>query len=322
MTKLPRYLLAGEPLRNYIPGLDTGVTLAGELLRRGIALDYCDLSEMDWKRDTTDYLSHLRVARIESAAQNTPAFSLGPWRQARVDEYGVILQRKDPPVDDNYRGHALHFTAAPRSIVQMNNPALTWKLSEHMLPAEYPEYSIPTFLCRDFHEFEGQIRSRKEDSVAKPMHLFSGVGIQFFSSQTSPEELQEYWEKWKPEIVVQPYLAEITTVGDLRILAINGKVVGSVLRKPKPGSRLANLHQGGSAHFFEPTREQLKAVDVISNDLCPRGLYLLGIDFIGNYVSEINITCPSALPQINEVSNIQGERIIIDELEKLRLLRV
>ena len=102
---------------------------------------------------------------------------------------------------------------------------------------------------------------------------------------------------------------------------MNQKVIGSVLRKPKPGSRLANLHQGGSAHYFKPTPTQLKACEVISEDLWDKGLYLLGLDFIGDYLTEVNITCPSAVPQINRVMGIHGEKQIIDEMIELKKLR-
>ena len=118
-------------------------------------------------------------------------------------------------------------------------------------------------------------------------------------------------------IALQPYIPEVTTQGDLRIVVMNCKVMGSVLRRPKPGSRLANLHQGGSAHFFSPTERQLKACDVISRDLISKGLYLLGLDFIGDYLTEVNITCPSAIPQINQVMGIRAEKGMVDEMVTL-----
>jgi glutathione synthase len=319
VKKTPRYLLAGEPQSTFIPNLDTGVTLAAEILSRGFHLDYCDLKEMDWRLPSAQYLSALRVSRVTAAShREPPAFTLESVRAASVEEYDVILQRKDPPVDDDYIGHAKQFTAAPARIVQMNNPDLTWRLSEHLLPSEYPEYSVPTYLCENYVDFTRRVREMPGDSVCKPMNLFSGWGISFFSPQADESELKTYWEKWKPQIIVQPYVPEVTTIGDLRVLVINEKIVGSVLRKPAAGSRLANLHQGGSAHFWQITPRQIEASKAIARDLCPRGLYLLGIDFIGEWVSEVNITCPSALPQINSVMGIRGETVIIDELERLR----
>src|SRR5690606_507074 len=117
---------------------------------------------------------------------------------------------------------------------------------------------------------------------------------------------------------VQPYLPEIETIGDLRILSMNRRILGCVLRKPKKGGRLGNLHLGATAHPFTPTARQLAAAKTVADDLAPKGLYLLGLDFIGDYLTEVNITCPSAARQINQVSGTHVEVALIDELEQLR----
>jgi len=300
-------------------GLDTGVLLAAEILGRGIAIDYCDLSLADWRQPTSAYLARLPVAQILSVDPSaTPAFRVSQPRTANVEEYSVILQRKDPPVDETYIGHARHFSAAPSHIVQMNHPDLTWRFSEHLLPQRYPDFAVPTFLCKSYEEFHHTVRSQKGESVAKPIHFCSGIGIEFFRGDAADADLKRYWEQWQPQVIVQPYLEEVTRSGDLRILVMNHRTVGWVLRKPKPGGRLANLHQGGSAHAGHPSPVQFAAAKAISADLCPKGLYLLGLDFIGDHLTEVNITCPSAVPQINQTMGIHAEVAIIDELEALR----
>jgi glutathione synthase len=313
-----RYLLFGEPQETFKPGSDTGVVLAHEILRRGHEIDYCDSTLVDAHQDSETYLSKLIVRKILKVrvGEKSP-LDLGDVRAESAQGYNVILQRKDPPVNEVYAGHAAHFAKLPKTIVQMNNPEWTPKLSEHLLPQKYPKYAVPTFVCKSEEHFIHQIRSISGKSVAKPKNLYSGIGIMFFDKSTSEEELQAFWEKWKPEVIVQPFIPDIEKTGDLRILVMNRKVVGSVLRKPKPGSLLGNLHQGATPHAFTPTKRQLEAVEVIAEDLFPKGLYLLGLDFIGEYLTEVNITCPTTVPQINQVMGIQGERIIIDELEKL-----
>lgn len=313
-----KILIAGEPTRTMQPGLDTGVLLAHEMLARGFEVDYADLEKSDWKTDTKSYLEAFRVQRIKRVIPNqVEPFVLEAQRLARLTGYEVIWQRLDPPVNERYIGHMKHFATLPTDIIQINNPNWNWKLSEHLLPQRYPEFAIPTWECDSIEKFVELIKQTDREVVAKPLHLFSGLGIEFFNAKTPTSILEAYWTKWQPKVAVQPFIQEITTQGDLRILVMNKKVVGSVLRKPKTGSRLANLHQGGSAHFFNPTPKQLKACEVIANDLFDKGLYLLGIDFIGDYLTEVNITCPSALPQINQVMNIKGEKMIIDAMEAL-----
>lgn len=313
-----KILIAGEPTKTMQPGLDTGVVLAAEMLKRGYDVHYCDVDSADWRGTDRTYFESLPIQKLKDVHLNqSEPFALGPPEKSDLMGYSVIWQRLDPPVNERYIGHMKHFMTLPAKILQINSPNWNWRLSEHLLPQNYTEFAVPTWDCDSLQSFVETVQSAGKETVAKPLHLYSGVGIEFFHPKSSESKLIEYWNKWQPKVAVQPFLNEVTTQGDLRILVMNKKVVGSVLRKPKAGSRLANLHQGGSAHFFEPTPKQLKACDVIAKDLFDKGLYLLGIDFIGDYLTEVNITCPSALPQINQVMHIKGEKIIIDEMEKL-----
>jgi glutathione synthase len=167
------------------------------------------------------------------------------------------------------------------------------------------------------------VRAQPLEAVVKPLGECSGRGIAFFAPSTPTPELAAYWAALTdPDgAVVQPYQPAITTHGDLRILVMNRRVLGSVARIPRPGSRLANLHQGASVRPFDPTPRQLAAVAAVADALTPRGLYLLGLDFIGDLLSEINFTSPSALVQINEVSQTRAELVLVDEIERLAALR-
>lgn len=317
-----KWLLAADPIEKIQPRFDTSLRLTAEALRRGIAVDYCDLTRADASRATREYLARIPVRPVIAARPEQAEFlQLGAPQTARVEEYAVILQRKDPPVDDFYVSHAKHFAAAPRSIVQINNPDQSWRYSEHALPADYPTHSIPTQVCRSEREFVRAVRALKPEAVAKPENECSGVGVSFFRADAPEAELRAYWEQWKPMIVVQPFVDEITKSGDLRILTFNGKILGSVLRVARPGSRLANLHQGASWRSWDITPAQRAAAEQIGKDLSSKGLHLLGLDFIGDRISEINITSPSAMVQINEVMRKRTEVELVNEIESLRYQR-
>ncbi|MCX6102903.1 MAG: hypothetical protein NT000_06530 [Proteobacteria bacterium] len=311
-------LIVGEPTATMQPGLDTGVLIAKEMLDREFSVDYVDMGAIDWRKEGAQYFTELPIQRLVKVipSQQEP-FTLLKSRQEDVSSYDVIWQRLDPPVNERYIGHMKQFSVLPKKILQINNPNWTWPLSEHLLPQSYPEFAVTTWECDSEEKFIALVKSAKTEVVAKPLHFFSGVGIEFFNSKTSESELHEYWNRWKPRVAVQPFLKEVTSQGDLRILMMNLRVVGSVLRRPKMGSRLANLHQGASAHAFTPTAKQLRACEFISKDLYSKGLYLLGLDFIGDFLTEVNITCPSAVPQINRVMNIEAEKIMVDEMVKL-----
>mgnify|MGYP000870226829 CR=1 FL=1 len=321
MTK-PRYLVCVDPLIKIQPKFDTSLRLTEELLSRGIEVDWLDLSKTDTSLPSERYLAELPVQNVlECEPENSLFISVGPVERRPITDYAVILQRKDPPVDDAFRAYARHFAAAPKSILQINDPTAATSYSEHLLPMEFPELSIPTQLCRSFEETLRAVRASRPEAVLKPVHECSGIGVTFLKPDAPEAEVRAYWERWAPEVVVQPYQEEITKSGDLRILVMNRRVLGSVLRVPRAGSRLANLHQGASSAAWTPTPRQLEASRLIADRLTPKGLYLLGLDFIGDVVSEINITSPSALVQINLVQNSRIQVDLVDEIEKLRQSR-
>lgn len=327
---MAKYLITADPIATFQPRFDTTLRLMAELRARAIDVDYCDLLACDPRRPSADYLAALpvhSVVRADPARQ--PCVDLGPPRLADARDYAVLIHRKDPPVDALYRSHAAHFaglpggTTAAQGPLQINAPAEVLRHSEHLLAASFPDFAIPTTHCQDLPALIAAVRAQPLEAVVKPLGECSGRGIAFFAPSTPTPELAAYWATLTdPDgAVVQPYQPAITTRGDLRILVMNRRVLGSVARIPSPGSRLANLHQGASVRPFDPTPRQLAAVAAVADALTPRGLYLLGLDFIGDLLSEINFTSPSALVQINEVSQTRAEVVLVDEIERLAALR-
>jgi len=318
-----RYLLVADSLEDLNPEFDLGVCLSTELLSRGIAVDYLDLPATDPEQSSGGYLANLPVREIlTSDAARRPFWEIGPERTTSVDEYRVILQRKDPPVDDGFISRTRHFEAAPEEIVQINRPPATYELSEHTTALRYPEYAAPTAVCTSLDEVVDAVRALPGEVVLKPDNTYCGIGVTFVKPSVSDEVLQEYWERWQPHVIVQPFLEAIESSGDLRILTINDRVLGSVLRVPAGGSRLANLHQGATAARLEPTPRQFEACRVVAEDLSPLGLHLLGLDFIGEDLTEVNFTSPTTIVQINRVNNIRADIELVDELERMWRARV
>jgi glutathione synthase len=318
---MAKYLVVADPIETWIPRLDTTLRMVEELLRRGHSVEYCDTSQLDLRMSTETFLSKIPVRRVlEASPKSRPVCTMGVQRLAHGREFDVILQRKDPPVDAFYKDLSLHFARLPESILQINNPLMASSLSEHELPMQFPEISVPTTLCESADTFVEAIQTLPGESVAKPFDQCSGIGVEFFHAETPHEKLLTYWDKWQPKVIVQPFIEEAVRVGDLRVLMINGKILGQVLRVPKAGSRLANLHQGASAAKATLTKIQKEASLKIAHELGKKGLYFLGIDFLGDLVSEINITCPSALPMVNEVEG-PTSRIEVDLIEQIEALR-
>jgi glutathione synthase len=313
-----RYLLVADSLEDLNPEFDLGVCVSTELISRDILVDYLDLPATDPDQSSDVYLSSLPVRQVLSSdAQREPFWELGPPRTANIGEYRVILQRKDPPVDEAFVARTRHFERVPEHIVQINRPPATYELSEHTAALRYPEFAAPTAVCHSLDQLVEAVRALPGEAVLKPENTYCGIGIQFFEPGISDDKLEAYWDEWQPHVIVQPYLEAIESSGDLRILTINDKILGSVLRVPAAGSRLANLHQGAVAARLEPTPRQIEACRVVAADLNHMGLYLLGLDFIGEDLTEVNFTSPTTIVQINRVNDIRADIALVDELERM-----
>ena len=216
-----RYLLVADSLEDLNREFDLGVCVSSELISRGIAVDYLDLPATDPHQSSQDYLAKLPVREIVSSdAEREPFWELGPERFGDVQEYRVILQRKDPPVDENFISRTRHFEEVPEEIVQINRPPATYELSEHTAALRFPEYAAPTAVCTNLDELVEAVRVLPGEAVLKPENTYCGIGIQFFEPGVSEEKLAAYWDEWKPHVIVQPFLEAIQSSGDLRILTI------------------------------------------------------------------------------------------------------
>lgn len=318
-----RYLIVADALDRLNPVFDLGVCVSVELVKRGIQVDYLDLYASDAGAANAEYLSSLPVRTVVSAdPSRTEFWELGPEHRAAVDDYRVLLHRTDPPVDERFIRYARHFETAPESVLQINRPPASYELSEHTVHLRYPEYAAPTLVAESPDELVGAVRAQTGEAVCKPKNTYCGIGIEFVASDENEDVIRRYWDEWGPEVIVQPFLEAIESSGDLRILTIDERVLGSVLRVPAQGSRLANLHQGATAAALAPTPRQLDACRAVARDLNPLGLHLLGLDFIGELLTEVNITSPTTIVQINQVNGIRADIDLVDELEAMWRRRV
>lgn len=313
-----RYLLAADPISRFQPKFDTSLRMSEELLKRGIQVDYLDLSTVPESTDRGQFLKNIPVCPIlEADPSKKEFFRFDSLTHQKIDEYSVILQREDPPVTETFKKHYELFYGLKQ--LQINNPESVLKYSEHTLPLRFPQFSIPTKIAENAEEVLKAAQEFSPESVFKPDNQCSGFGVEFYKASTiNRSEIDTYIKKWGLPVIVQPFRSVIEKLGDLRILVINQRILGSVMRVPRQGSRLANLHQGASSVAFDPTPKQLEATKVITRDLAKEGIYFVGLDFIGDEISEINITSPSAMVQVNEVMGIRAQVPLIDEIEALR----
>lgn len=239
-------------------------------------------------------------------------FVLGEWQHADISRFDAVCIRKDPPFGANYLYITYILDFLPPRVVQFNSPKALRELNEKLYTLQWPNFcpdSVTSLNTEIIMEF-----AKKHDRIVlKPLDDCSGRGIQFVKAgQPDLRERIEAQMGTPPRyIMAQEYLPEVRE-GDRRIFMLDGEPLGWVNRIPQPGSDLANIHTGASVHRFEMSQREKDIVAMVGPQLRQRYIPLAGVDIIGGRLTEINITSPSALRQINQVTGTHLEERIVD----------
>ena len=227
----------------------------------------------------------------------------------------VILLRQDPPFDMAYitATHLLEHVH-PKTLV-VNDPLEVRNAPEKLLVTHFENLLPPTLITSDQEEIYA-FRDEHKDVIIKP--LFGNGGADVFHITQGDENMsaliEMFAEKYREPIIVQRYLPEVRQ-GDKRIILVDGIPVGGVLRIPADGDARANFHAGGSALKTSLTSREKEICEIIGPALKSRGLLFVGIDVIGNYLTEINVTSPTGIQEINKLDGIKIEKLIWDTIE-------
>jgi glutathione synthase len=252
-----------------------------------------------------------------------PVTSTGPLERAEpawtnLNRFDAVLVRKDPPFDTGYLQLTLILDHLDPGIAQFNDVKALRDFNEKMLPLRWPEFTPPTLISMSADQLE-QFTIEHQSLVLKPLNDCSGRGILKIDwdergdfRKTINEALIDL--DGKPRfLLAQKYLSAVSQ-GDKRVYLVNGKPVGMVNRIPQPGSYLANIHQGAKCVPTQLSARENHIIRTIAPFLLEHGIFLAGTDFIDGYLTEVNITSPSAIRQINEVSGGQVQHKIVDAM--------
>ncbi len=245
-----------------------------------------------------------------------PFFKTGDVETRALDEFDVILMRQDPPFDMAYITATHILERLPASTMVINNPAEVRNAPEKLLVTHYPDLLPATLISRDsdtIHEF----RAKHNEIIIKPLYGNGGAGV--FRVQPNDQNLNSllemFLENSREPVMVQAYLPAVRD-GDKRIVLVNGKPVGAVNRIPNDGEVRSNFHVGGIAAAAQLTARDKQICATIGPELQRRGLLLVGIDVIGDYLTEINVTSPTGIREIQKLSDIDIAALTIDAVEQ------
>jgi glutathione synthase len=243
-------------------------------------------------------------------------FTLGEEELIELSTMDVILMRQDPPFDMAYitATHILE-TVHPRTLV-VNDPVHVRNAPEKLFVTQFADLMPPTIITSDRQEILG-FREHHKDIIVKPLFGNGGAGV--FHITPGDENLNAllelFTQLYREPIQVQRYVPEVRQ-GDKRIILIDGEAVGAINRVPAKGEARSNLHVGGRPEKSSLTPRDRQICDAIGPVLRERGMIFVGIDVIGSYLTEINVTSPTGLQEINRFDKVVLEDRIWDAIEK------
>jgi glutathione synthase len=243
-------------------------------------------------------------------------FTLGEKRHVALSTFDVIHLRQDPPFDMGYitTTHLLEQIGGRTLVV--NDPVSVRNAPEKVFVTQFPQLMPPTLITRD-RDAILDFRHKHGDIIMKPLYGNGGAGVfRIAGGDENLVSLLEMFETaFREPFVVQRYLPEVRK-GDKRIILVDGVAVGAINRVPAVGEARSNMHVGGKAEPVEMTARDREICDTIGPELKRLGLVFVGIDVIGNYLTEINVTSPTGIREVKRFGGADIAALIWDAVEK------
>ncbi len=245
-------------------------------------------------------------------------FDLGEPERVNLATMDVVLLRQDPPFDMSYitSTHLLE-RIHPKTLV-VNDPAWVRNSPEKIFVTEFPDLMPKTLITRD----PGEIRAFREelgDVIIKPLYGNGGAGVFHLTKEDRnlSSLLEMFSEQFREPFIAQEYLPDVRK-GDKRIILIDGEAVGAINRIPAEHDSRSNMHVGGRAEHSELTDREKEICARIGPALRERGFLLVGIDVIGDYLTEINVTSPTGIREVKKFGGADISALLWDAIESKR----
>jgi len=243
---------------------------------------------------------------------------LGDYGRVELTDFDVILLRQDPPFDMNYIDSTFFLEKVHPKTLVVNDPVSVRNAPEKLLVTDFPDLQPPTLITAD-RQAIAEFRARHGDVVLKPLNGKGGSGVtRHLADDPNLEALLEIHAELSPEpVIVQKFLPSVTK-GDKRILLIDGEAVGAINRVPQSGQIRSNLAVGGRAEAVELTARDREICAAIGPVLKARGLLFVGIDVIGEWLTEINVTSPTGAVALKAFTGVDATDVLWQRVEALR----
>jgi glutathione synthase len=300
-----------DPISSIDISGDSTFTLMLEAQRRGHSLFHYHVKSLALRSGVLTAQGEAVTVRDEKGQH----FKSSASEKIDLSTQHVILMRQDPPFDMGYiTATYLLERIHPKTLV-VNDPKEVRNAPEKLYLLDFAQFMPETLITRDAQEIDA-FRREHNDIILKPLYGNGGAGIY----KTSRDDMNfgsvmEMFQQLYPEpFIAQRYLPEVRQ-GDKRIILVDGKVAGAINRVPASHDHRSNMHAGGEAKPTTLTKREHEICEALGPDLKKRGLIFTGIDVIGDYMTEINVTSPTGIRQVKRFGGNDIAAMIWDAIE-------
>ena len=289
---------------------DSTFRLAEEAQDRGAELFYYHPDKLAWDEGRVTARGWpLTVRRVEG-----DHFTLGEETTVALDDFDVVWLRQDPPFDMGYIT-TTHLLDRLKNALVVNDPFWVRNYPEKLLVLEFPDLTPPTMIARDLDAIR-DFRARHNDIIVKPLYGNGGAGV--FRLKPGDNNLVSLHEMFtginNEPLIAQKFLPDVSN-GDKRVILVDGEPIGAINRVPAEGETRSNLHVGGTAVQVGLTARDKEICAAIGPLLREKGQIFVGIDVIGDYLTEINVTSPTGIQELERFDGVNVAGAIWDAIE-------
>ena len=301
-----------DPIAKISIDKDTTFVLMMELQSRGHEVYYMELDDLFIRGGTPQ--ARFREVRV---ARATPHYELGEFVVGSLEDFNAILMRKDPPFDMKFffATHLLSLVDERKCFV-MNRPKGLREANEKLYALRFPEQIPQTLVSSDMSRLKEFMDELGGEMIIKPLDGSGGSGVFYLNTQdrNTNSILEAATDNGRKLVMGQRYLPEIRQ-GDKRVIVLNGEPLGAVLRVPSEEEHRGNIHVGGQCFRTDVTTRDREICAALAPLLRDDGLYFTGLDVIGNFLTEVNVTSPTGVQEINALDGVKLESQVIDFVE-------
>ncbi|MDC0739014.1 glutathione synthase [Cognatishimia sp. SS12] len=300
-----------DPITSVDINADSSFRIAEEAQARGHELFYYSPDMLAFEEGVITAKGHKMTLRREQGNH----VDLGPKERVALEDFDVIWLRQDPPFDMHYITSTHLLDRLKGKALVVNDPFWVRNYPEKLLVLDFPELTPPTTIARDLETIKA-FKAKHCDVILKPLYGNGGAGVfRLDENDRNLSSLHELFTGFSREpLIVQKFLPDVSN-GDKRVILVDGEPVGAINRVPAAGETRSNMHVGGRPEKIGLTDRDLEICAAIGPLLKEKGQIFVGIDVIGDYLTEINVTSPTGIQELERFDGVNIAAKIWEAIE-------